>query len=139
MDLTEKLKKECPFPSVWEHKGENGRPVSELGYFRADYDGYKWWNTVWPVNKELETPELVKEFDALLDSFYETFPTLSDMTYFCMSRLDPLNRSTEYDAYLDLGGPGFYRFRMIARKGDYNLYLYCFSKAMIEGDRKSGQ
>ena len=130
-DLKTKLTKDSPFPDVWKHNGENGRPVSELGYIRADYDGYKWWNTVWPTNKSLETPELIKEFDSVLNAFYDAFPSLSDMIRYCMRELDPMSDKSEFDAYLDLGGPGFYRLRMITRRGDYNLYLYCYSKRVI--------
>ena len=36
-------------------KGEDGkRTVSckKIFHIRADYDGYRWWNSIWPCNKE---------------------------------------------------------------------------------------
>jgi hypothetical protein len=106
---------------------DTGRPKSELAYFRCDNDGYRWWNTVWHIHPELETPGLVKEFDGVYEAFTEAFPTLQEMTRFCMSKLDPLSDSTEYDAFLELEH-GNYWLRMITRKGDYNLYLHCYAK-----------
>ena len=128
MNIKEKLTGVCPFSHIWQDKGEYGRPKCELAYFRCDHDGYGWWNTVWPVNKDLESSELVAEFDSVLNAFYEAFPSREAMERFCMQNLEPVSNPTEYNAYLDLGGPGYYWLRMITRKGDYNLYLHCYSK-----------
>ena len=130
IDLRKKIKKACPFTHIFENKGQNGRPKNELAYFRCDYDGYRWWNTVWQVNKSLEDPELIEEFDSVLNSFYKAFPSRTEMERFCMQSLTPTSDPTEYNAYLDLGGPGYYWLRMITRKGDYNLYLHCYCKDM---------
>lgn len=133
MNIIDKLTKICPFPSIWEDKDENGRPRSELGYIRADHDGYRWWNTVWPVNKGLNDDDLIDEFDAVYNAFTEAFPSRTAMERYCMRELEPAStEGTEYNAYLDLDGPGFYWLRMITRKGDYNLYLHCYSKKAIQ-------
>ena len=131
----EKLTSKNPCPQAWQDKSENGYPKSEMGYFRCDYDGYKWWNTVWPINRELETPELIREFDSLYDSFRQVFPSREAMTIYCRSHAEPTSDSTEYNAYLELEH-GFYWFRMITRKGDYNLYLHCISKAALAASGK---
>ena len=131
----EELTSKNPCPQAWQDKGENGYPKSEMGYFRCDYDGYKWWNTVWPVNRELETPELIREFDSLYDSFRQMFPSREAMAIYCRSHAEPTSDSTEYNAYLELEH-GFYWFRMITRKGDYNLYLHCISKAALAASGK---
>lgn len=130
MDLKEMLSKTCPFPQVFDRKdrARANRPESELAYFRCDYDGYRWWNTVWHIHPELETPELVKEFDGVYKAFTEAFPTLQDLTRYCMKELSPTSDPTEYNGFLDLEF-GRYWLRMITRKGDYNLYLHCYSKA----------
>jgi len=57
VNLRDQLTTVNPCPQAWEDLDENKRPRSELGYLRADHDGYRWWNTVWPVhNEELFTP-----------------------------------------------------------------------------------
>lgn len=132
MDFRNELAATCPIPFLWDHKGENGKPVSEMGYIRADNDGYRWWNTAFPVNKALETDALIDELDAVYDAFTAAFPTLTSLKRYCEDHLDPLGSDdTEYNAYLDLGGPGFYWLRLITREKDYNLYLHCYSKIMI--------
>ena len=133
----EKLSNKNPCPEAWQDKGENGYPKSEMGYFCCDYDGYKWWNTVWPVNRELETPELIREFDSLYDDFLKVFPSREAMGVYCRSHAEPTSDPTEFNAYLELEH-GFYWLRMITRKGDYNLYLHCLSKAALAGN-KGGQ
>jgi len=130
MKWIDKLTKENPCPKAWEDKGENGYPKSELGYFRCDYDGYKWWNTVWPINRSLGTPELIAEFDSVYDAFLKAFPTREAMRKYCMEHAEPTTEATEFNAYLTMEY-GFYWLRMITRKGDYNLYLHCISKAAI--------
>lgn len=135
MSWIDKLTKVNPCPEAWQDKGDNGYPRSELGYFRCDYDGYRWWNTVWPVNRDLETPELVKEFDTLYDSFLKAFPSREAMSIFCRAHAEPTTDATEFNAYVELEH-GFYWLRMITRKGDYNLYLHCLSRAALE--KKNG-
>jgi hypothetical protein len=135
MDIRDKMKKTCPCPSAWDRKNERGYSAAELGYFRCDYDGYRWWDTVWPINPEVETPELTEEFDSVLEAFKETFPTLDDLKEYCHKNLLPHSSPIEFDVWLDLGGPGYYwlRIRLIPR--DYNLYLHCISKkALKEND-----
>ena len=70
MDLKKLMTGTCPFPQVFDNKdkAKDNRPESELAYFRCDYDGYRWWNTVWPVNKALETDDLIDEMDAVYDA-----------------------------------------------------------------------
>ena len=131
IDIKKDLKKACPFTQAFDDKGEDGRPKSEVGYFRCDNDGYKWWSTAWHINEDLETPELVEEFDGLCEAFFEAFPTLNSMAAFCQREFDPMSDPTEFNAYLELDH-GCYWFRMITRPRDYNLYLYCYSKDYIE-------
>ena len=132
MNLIDKLTAENPCPEAWENKDENGRPRSELGYIRADHDGHRWWNTVWPVhNDELFTPELAKEFDGVYDAFIEAFPNLAALQRFCGDKAEATADSTEFNVYLE-EPLGFYWFRLITRKGDYNLYLHCISKAALQ-------
>ena len=131
MNIKENLTNTCPFPAVFTDKGSDGRPKAELAYYRCDYDGCRWWNTLWPVNVEHETEELVEEFDAVYDAFIEAFPTLSDLKDYCFQAFLPTNDPTEFNAFLDFGGPGWYWLRIITREHDYNLYLHCMCKLQM--------
>lgn len=133
MDIKKELTAGCLFPPVWSHKDENGNAVSEMGYIRADNDGYRWWNTVWPVNKALETDDLIDELDKVYDAFIAAFPTLASLRRYCKEHLITMGSTdTEYNAFLDLGGPGLYWLRLITREKDYNMYLHCYSKQAVE-------
>ena len=123
-----KLTNDNPYPQATEDKAENGYAKSELAYFRADYDGNKWWSTVWPINRDLESTELVKEVDSLFADILNEFPDLKTMTSYCHTHFEDPWDKTVFDYYLELEY-GFYWLKMITRKGDYNLYLHCFSKA----------
>lgn len=125
------LTKENPCPQAWEDQSNHGYPESELGYFRCDYDGYRWWNTVWPLNDLVQSPELIEEFDHFKEQLLSSFPDLCAMTSFCRSYADPVNNSdTEFNMYASLDH-GFYWIRMITRKGDYNMYIHCISKKAV--------
>ena len=135
MDLKKLMTGTCPFPQVFDNKDKtkDNRPESELAYFRCDYDGYRWWNTVWPVNKALETDDLIDEMDAVYDAFIAAFPTLASLRRYCKEHLITMgSTNTEYNAFLDLGGPGLYWLRLITREKDYNMYLHCYSKQAVE-------
>ena len=122
------LTKEDPCPEVWKDRSNHGYPESELGYFRCDHDGYKWWNTVWPLNDLVQSPELIEEFDRFKEQLLSSFPDLKALTSFCRSYADPASNSdTEFNMYASLDY-GFYWIRMITRKGDYNMYIHCISK-----------
>lgn len=131
IDIKNRLTNTCPFPQIFKDKDEGRHPKSEMGYFRADFDGHKWWNTVWPVHEDMQQPELIAEFDSIFNAFVDTFPTLADLEKYCQEHLTPTSDPTEYNAFLDLDGPGVYWLRLITRKRDYNLYLHCYNKNHI--------
>ena len=100
-------------------------PDAELGYVRADHDGCRWWNTWWPINDKVKTHELVDELNAVYDAFKRSFKDRETMATWCRRNLNWLG-DDEFNAYYT-GDHGFYWFRMIGRRGDYNLYLHCYS------------
>lgn len=130
--LSEKLTAHCPYPRMWDADNcdNTEKPVSELGYFRCDYDGYQWHNTAWPVHSNLFTQELASELDAVYDAFCRSFKTLTAMSKWCHLFGGKTGAYDEFNAYYE-GELGFYWFRMITRRGDYNLYLHCYSKAAM--------
>ena len=131
--MKERMTARCAYPRLWdaENCDDTGYPVSELGYFRCDNDGYWWHNTVWPLHQDISTPELTDEFNAVLDAFRRSFKDLSAMRKWCYASAARTGDYDEFNAYYE-GEHGFYWFRMITRRGDYNLYLHCFSKAVMQ-------
>lgn len=110
---------------------EHRRPLQEFCYVRSDHDGHQWWGTFWPCHKSFETHALVQELDSVYDAFKRSFHDRIAMASWCY-RYAAQDSDDEFSAYY-VGEYGFYWFRMISRRGDYNLYLHCYSKeAMIK-------
>lgn len=129
-NLKDKLTKDLPFDDVWIDEDENGTPVSEVGYIRADHDGCRWWSTAWRKHKDLETPEICKEIDAVYEAFKASFKNIPVMRTWCWRNARQVS-DTEFNAYY-VGEYGCYWLRMITRCRDYNLYLHCYSKAAMK-------
>lgn len=126
------LKVICPFPEVFEDRvSQNGifEYRRKIGHIRADYDDYRWWNTIWPIHKELSTPEISKEIDELYMRLIskDAFATLSEMTDFCHDHPQAAVDRTEYNFYYE-GEYCLFWIRCITRKKDYNLYINAFTK-----------
>ena len=139
--ILESLKTECPFPQVFEdlERGEDGFsniPRRKIGHIRADYDGYRWWNTVWPCHPALDTEEIKAEIDQTYDALTaaDALKDLSTLTRFCEAHPEAcVDRQfrQEYSFYLEGKNCDFW-IRLITRKRDYNLYLNAFAKAEAE-------
>ena len=129
--MNEKLMNTCPFRATLCDRGDSQYSRREVCYIRAYLDGVQWWNTVYPINWEMRTPELMEEADAVYCEFQKAFPTVSAIQSYIDHHAEKSSDSTEGNAYLEREH-GLYWFRMIARKGDYNLYLHVLSKAVVE-------
>ena len=130
--ILHEMKVECPFPEVFEDRvSQNGifEYRRKIGHIRADYDDYRWWNTIWPLHKELSTPEISKEIDELYMRLIskDAFATLSEMTDFCHDHPQAAVDRTEYNFYYE-GEYCLFWIRCITRKKDYNLYINAFTK-----------
>ena len=130
--ILHELKVECPFPEVFEDRvSQNGifEYRRKIGHIRADYDDYRWWNTIWPLHKELSTPDISKEIDELYMRLIskDAFATLSEMTDFCHDHPQAAVDRTEYNFYYE-GEYCLFWIRCITRKKDYNLYINAFTK-----------
>ena len=130
--LKEKLKNTCSFMAVLEDKDDTGYPRAELFYVRAYHDGSHWWNTVFHIHKDLMVPALVEEVDAVYVAFQKAFPDVKAVRDYIDHHAERTDDPTEGSAYLEMEH-GLYCLRMIARKGDYNLYLHVLSKAALKG------
>lgn len=130
--ILHELKVECPFPKIFEDRvSQNGifEYRRKIGHIRADYDDYRWWNTIWPLHKELSTPETSKEIDELYMRLIskDAFATLSEMTDFCQDHPQAAVDRAEYNFYYE-GEYCLFWIRCITRKKDYNLYINAFTK-----------
>lgn len=128
------LEVNCPFPDVFEEKeaseGTGSRYRRKLVHIRADYDGSKWWNTVWPCHDELATPEIRREVDAVYEALIskDAFKDLETLRSFCSEFPQALaneSATDEYNFYLESVYCGYW-LRCITRDKDYNLYLHAF-------------
>lgn len=102
-----------------------------MGYIRAYFDGYRWWNTAFQVHRKLETPERIAELDALYALFRRQVKSLQALGAFCRRYAGPDDDPDEFNGYVRTEH-GVYWFRFILRKGDYNLYLKAFEPAVPE-------
>lgn len=133
--ILNELEIECPFPEVLEvMEKKNGIPIyrRKIGYIRADYDGYRWWNTVFPCHNELSTPDTAREIDAVYERLTakDAFSTLSEMSRFCHNHPQAVvskDDSTEYNFFYQ-GESCLFWIRCITRTKDYNIYLHAFTK-----------
>ena len=130
--LKEKLKNTCSFAAALEDKDDTGYPRAELFYVRAYHDGSNWWNTVFQIHKGLMVPALVEEVDKVYVAFQKDFADVKAIRYYIDHLAERTDDPAEGNAYLEMEH-GLYRLRMIARKGDYNLYLHVLSKAALKG------
>ena len=72
-NILSRLLTECPFSEVFEDmETVEGCsfpvPRRKIGHIRADYDGWRWYNTVWPCHKALATPDVCTEIDCVYDA-----------------------------------------------------------------------
>ena len=127
----------CPFPEVFEDtETVEGcsfpEPRRKIGHIRADYDGWRWYNTVWPCHRALATQKVCKEIDRVYDA--RTAPdALKDLTMlrkFCGEHADACIAKENKDefSFYYVGKLCVFWIRLITRKGDYNMYLNAYIK-----------
>ena len=94
-NILSKLLTECPFPEVLEdtEKVEGCSlpvPRRKIGHIRADYDSWRWYNTVWPCHKTLATPEVCTEIDRVYDALTApgALKDLAALRKFCADHMD---------------------------------------------------
>lgn len=127
----------CPFQAVLEDtEAVDGCtfpvPKLKIGHIRADHDGWRWYNTVWPCHKELATEEVCAEIDRVYDELTaaDTLKDLPSLRSFCSGHMEAcvdLEFGDEFNFYY-VGRFCDFWIRLITRKGDYNLYLNAYVK-----------
>ena len=136
-----KLKMVCPFPEVFEDLEPAGNPYEgdpcrKIGHIRADYNKYRWWNTVWPSHWDLATDEVKAEMDRTYEALTanDALRDLNALRRFCWSHPEAQpspEADNEFNFYL-AGETCDFWVRLITRDKDYNMYLSAYAK----GDAK---
>lgn len=127
------LTPECSFKEVFDDiEAETGYPKRKIGHMRADHDGLRWWNTVFPCHNDICTAEIATEIDYVYDHLTadNAFRTLAEMKRYCSAHMDcavSKDNQDEYNFYLE-GEYCLFWIRCITRPKDYNLYLHAFTK-----------
>lgn len=140
-NILRQLKTDCSFPWAFKdlERGEDGFlnvPRRKIGHIRADYNGYRWQNTVWPCHPSLATEEISAEIDRTYDALTseDALKDLSALVRFCEAHPEAcVDRQfrQEYSFFLEGEYCDFW-VRLITREQDYNLYLNAFIKAGVE-------
>lgn len=136
-NIMEQLKTECSFPAVFQDTERAADSVSDvprrkIGHIRADHDGHRWWNSVWPCHHELATPEITAEIDRVYNALTasDALADFETLVHFCERHPEACVHPTEdqeYNFYLEGVRCNFW-VRLITRWRDYNLYLHAFVK-----------
>ena len=136
-NILSELLTECPFSEVFEDmETVEGCsfpvPRRKIGHFRADYDGWRWYNTVWPCHKALATPEVCAEIDRVYDELIApgALKDLAALRKFCADHMDACI-SKEYEdefSFYYVGERCNFWIRLITRRRDYNMYLNAYIK-----------
>lgn len=116
------LSRYCDFLDAWKDRTPDGRPISEMGYTRSDYD-WQWWTYPFPLSEKLRTEGRAKELDKVTSLLTKAFPTLTHLGLFCELFAEDLRRDQEYNLYYK-GQEANYWIRCIIRPRDYNLYVH---------------
>lgn len=133
-----KLTAVCPFPKVYEDLDMSDGPGKgarrrKIGHIRADYDGHRWWNTVWDTHGDLATAEIKTEIDNTYDALTapDALANLDILRRFCWSHPEAQHSpeaDDEFHFYL-VGKACDFWVRLITREKDYNMYLSAYVKA----------
>lgn len=135
--ILDRLLVECPFQETLDDTElvvgcSFPVPRLKIGHIRADHDGWRWHNTVWPCHSSLATAEICKEIDCVYDKLtaataLKDLPTLRS---FCNSHMDACISKESHDefSFFYVGKHCDFWIRLITRKGDYNVYLNAYTK-----------
>ncbi len=136
-----RLKTVCLFPEVFEDLEPAGSPYGEvprrkIGHIRADYDGYRWWSTAWPLHGNLAKAEVTAEIDRTYEALTakDALADLDTLRRFCWSHPEAQcspNADDEFNFYL-MGERCDFWVRLITREKDYNMYLHAYAKEVAK-------
>lgn len=111
-------------------------PRRKIGHIRADYDGYRWWSTAWPLHGNLAKAEVTAEIDRTYEALTakDALADLDTLRRFCWSHPEAQfspNADDEFNFYL-MGERCDFWVRLITREKDYNMYLHAYAKEVAK-------
>lgn len=131
-DFLDKVTAKRPFPDYWAGL-KTDHPSNEVGYCRADHDGYNWHNTWFRING---TKEDTAEMNVVYDEVYENILNLKMLRLYVEAHCSPIDggryslETREWNGFLS-GKTFDYFFHFILRTGDYNMYMYVLEKREV--------
>lgn len=130
--ILDELKTQCSFPEVFGEKDKFGSYPRKIGHIRADYDGYRWHNTIWSCHNELCTPDIAVEIDKVYERLVakNAFSDFEAMLTYCRNHPEAKvseHSRDEYNFYYE-GTLCLFWIRCIPHRGDYHIYLHAFNK-----------
>ena len=130
----------CNFKDAWDKEeicpaflGTAPRPVKEVGYWRADHNGYRWYQGYFPVHPEYVTPAMNEEVMRLVKDILETEPInqgIPGILKFCADYPESVLKDgirNRYNFYLE-GKEANYWVSFLDLPKDYNFYLHIYIK-----------
>ena len=135
--ILDRLLVECPFQETLDDTElvdgcSFPVPKLKIGHLRADHDGWRWHNTVWPCHSSLATPAICKEIDHVYDKLTASnaLKDLPSLRRFCNSHMEACIAKESHDefSFFHVGKYCDFWIKLITRKGDYNLYLNAYAK-----------
>lgn len=155
-NILSKLLVECPFQETLDDTElvegcSLPAPRLKIGHLRADHDGWRWHNTVWPCHTELATPEICKEIDSVYDKLTaaDALKDLPTLRRFCESHMEACIDKEFRDefSFFYVGKHCDFWIKLTTREKDYNLYLSAYAKGQcrkkyfdfLEQLRESGE
>lgn len=132
------LKKTCNFMDALKDCGpvpgslsSLHRPKTQVGYYRADYDGHQWWTQYFNIHDTLKTETLMKESRGILGDLLTGFPNLTEIKRFCKVGNAEKISDVEYNCYVN-GTYGNYWIRFITLEKNYNIYCHILWKESVD-------
>ena len=116
-----------------------------IGYLRADMgsDGKGFYSTWNGWNDDLKTDEFKQEFDDIINDLREEGDILHDratLAKYCHSApQSKMNSEREYYGVRVDTEKYAYLLRLSPRKGDYNLYCYCYRRDWLDDHIKRAE
>lgn len=154
--ILNKLMVQCPFQETLDDTElvdgcSFPVPKLKIGHIRADHDGWRWHNTVWPCHSSLTTPEICMEIDRVYDKLTaaDALKDLPTLRQFCAEHMDAcIDKEFQQEfSFFYVGKHCDFWVKLTTREKDYNLYLNAYSKGrrlkkyyeFLERLRESGE
>lgn len=117
-----------------------------IGHLRGDFGsgGEEFWTSWWEHQGAPKTQAFRNEFDELVNSLREQglLKSRNDMAEYCVKHPEALISSAwlrdSYGFRMDTEKHRYY-IRCTPRPGDYNFYIYCYSKEPERNREQSGK